>query len=850
MMIHNIYYRPVIPLLIMLMAGIASGVWFPGHKLWAGLAVTLCAALILWAVIKQKSAFCSPLALFAAIGYLSIQPWLAPKFPPHHIIHFLDTYSWEIVGRIDNKPAKSGDRLRFILRTETLTGNRQSLPVIGKIRVTVTGSPPHLSIGDRIAFYSRIRSIRKFNNTGRFDYQRYMAFKKVWGTAYIYGRRLAILEKYKKKELGRIVADTRCKISDLIDKTEARKPQSVLKALIVGDRSSIPPDLREAFNRAGVGHLLAISGLHIGIVATGAFIFFVRILSYIKPLLWHARTKKAAVVFSLIPVFFYGLLAGMSPSTQRAIIMVTVFLLSFFIEREQDLMNTLAMAAMLILIVDPPALFSISFQLSFMAVLVIIYSLSRVQDPWKSDPAEIKKEKLFQIKQKLFYFLAASFFAILGTLPLGMLYFNQISLVGFLANVIIVPLIGSVVVPLGLFAVLLHPLTITGASWFLGAGAKVLAQALAIVEFFAGLPYAAVKTVTPTCFEICLFYLLLWSLLNIKGAQPTSSGSQGIHNMQSRAQSATWNVARATAIYRQKLACIIAVVVIVAGIGDTLYWCNRRFWHDDLRVTIIDVRHGSSVLLELPSGYNILIDGGGFSDNAVFDIGARIVAPFLWRKKIRTVDTIVLSHPNSDHLNGLIYVAEHFNVKEVWSNNQASNTSGYQKFMTAIAKNRIHRPMLEALARSRKINGVRFDILYPPFDFIARSKREGWRDLNNNSMVIKATLGSISFLFPGDIKARAETELAASFANLLKSTVLLAPHHGSQTSSTNVFLAKVAPEVVIISSGRQSRFGCPHPSVLKRYQKYGFRIFETARHGAVSVSTDGRTLAVKTAIVP
>ena len=850
MMTPNIYYRPVIPLLIMLITGIALGAWLPGNKLWAGWVIFLGAALILWAIFKQKTAFCSPLVLFAAIGCLSIQPWLTPRFPPHHVIHFLDTNSWEIIGRIDYKPAVSGDRLRFILRTDTLRGNSKSFPVIGKIRVTVTGSPPNLSTGDRIAFYSRIRSIRNFNNPGRFDYQRYMAFKKIWGIAYISGKRLAILDKNKKRGLGRIVADTRCKISELIDKTAAQKPQSVLKALIVGDRSSIPPDLREAFNRAGVGHLLAISGLHIGIVATGAFMFFVRILSYIKPLLWHARIKKAAVVFSLIPVFFYGLLAGMSPSTQRAVIMVTVFLLSFIFEREQDLMNTLALAAMLILVVDPPALFSISFQLSFMAVLVIIYGLSRVQNPWQSELSEIKKTKLFQIKQKLFYFLAASFLAILGTLPLGMLYFNQISLVGLLANVIIVPLIGSVVVPLGLLAVFLHPLTISGAAWFLGIGAKVLALSLTIVEFFSGLPCAAVKTVTPTCFEICLYYLLLWSLVNIKGIQPTPSGRKETHNTQSRARNATWNGARATAIYRQKLAGIIAVVVILAGIGDMLYWCNRRFWHDDLRVTIIDVRHGSSVLLELPRGYNILIDGGGFTDNTVFDIGARIVAPLLWRKKIKTVDTIVLSHPNSDHLNGLIYIAEHFNVKEAWTNNQASDTSSYHKFITVIAKNRIHRPMFKELPCSRKINGVRLDILYPPFDFIDRSKREGWRDLNNNSMVIKATLGSISFLFPGDIKARAESELAANFANLLKSTVLLAPHHGSKTSSTDMFLVKVAPEVVIISSGRQSRFGCPHPAVLKRYQKYGFRIFETACHGAVCASTDGRSLTIKTAIVP
>lgn len=850
MIIHNIYYRPVIPLLIVLIAGITSGAWFPGHAFWAALAIVLGVVLILGAIIKQKTAFCSPLVLFAAVGYLSIQPGLAPEFPPQHVIHFLDTRAWEIVGRIDNISSKAGDRLRLILQTETLRGQRKSLPVIGKIRVTVSSPPPGLAAGDRIAFYGRIRSIRNFNNSGRFDYQRYMAFQKVWGTAYVAGNKLVVLAKQEQRGLVRMVAETRGKISELIDQTVTGNPQSILKALIIGDRSSIPPELRKAFNRAGVGHLLAISGLHVGIVATGAFLFFVRILSYIKPLLWHARTQKAAVVCSLPPVFFYGFLAGMSPSTQRAVIMVAVFLLSFFIEREQELMNTLAVAAMLILIVHPPALFSISFQLSFVAVLVIIYSLSRIPNPWESEPAESKKGRLFQIKQKLFYFLAASFFAVLGTSPLGMLYFNQISLVGLWANVIIVPLIGLVVVPLGLLAVWLYLFTITGASWLLWASARVLAQALAMVEFFAGLPYAAVKTVTPTGFEICLFYLLLGALLNIGSARNASCGRRKIHRTLSGTPRVPWNAAGTFAMYRPQLAFLVAVVVILAGIGDTLYWCNRRLWHDDLRVTVIDVRHGSSALLELPHGHTMLIDGGGFSDNAVFDIGARIVAPFLWRQKIKTVDTIVLSHPNSDHLNGLIYIAEHFNVKEVWSNNQAADTKGYQRFMGAIAANRIHHPPFKELPRSRSINGVRFDILYPPYDFIARCKREDWRDLNNNSMVVKATWGSTSFLFPGDIKSPAEAELATNSAHMLKSSVLLAPHHGSRTSSTDGFLAKVAPEVVIISSGRQSRFGTPHAAVLRRYQNFGLRIYETARHGAVAVSTDGRSLHIKTAIIP
>jgi competence protein ComEC len=374
-----------------------------------------------------------------------------------------------------------------------------------------------------------------------------------------------------------------------------------------------------------------------------------------------------------------------------------------------------------------------------------------------------------------------------------------------------------------------------------------LSQALGIVNFFADLPFAAVKTVTPTHFEICCFYLLLWAVLNLKRVQPK------ILDKQNKAQSAehkAHSVKRRllSTIFPRKPAALVAVLVIFALSADACYWLYNRFWHDDLRVTMVDVGHGSAALLELPDGYNILIDGGGFSDNRVFDVGARIIAPFLWRKKIKTVDTLVLSHPNSDHLNGLIYIAEHFNVKNVWTNSEASNTFGYKKFMEVIEKNNIQMPGYKEIARIHDINGVCLDILYPLVDFIDKRKIESWRDINNNSLVIKVVLGSKSFLFPGDIKARAEGELVATAGDRLKSTVLMAPHHGSRSSSTEPFLEKVNPEVVIISSRWKSRFGFPHPSVLKRYKGRGYRIFGTARHGAITMSTDGQALMINPTI--
>ena len=153
-------------------------------------------------------------------------------------------------------------------------------------------------------------------------------------------------------------------------------------------------------------------------------------------------------------------------------------------------------------------------------------------------------------------------------------------------------------------------------------------------------------------------------------------------------------------------------------------------------------------------------------------------------------------------------------------------------------------PAYNKITGVHDINGVQIDVLYPPIDFVEKKEMETWRNLNNNSLVLKVSFGATSFLFPGDIKARAEYELASTVGDKLKSTVLLAPHHGSKTSNTEPFLEKVTPEIVVISSRWKSIFGFPHPLVLKRYKATGCRVLKTAQNGAVSMRTDGRKLTI------
>ena len=251
------------------------------------------------------------------------------------------------------------------------------------------------------------------------------------------------------------------------------------------------------------------------------------------------------------------------------------------------------------------------------------------------------------------------------------------------------------------------------------------------------------------------------------------------------------------------------------------------------------------ILLELPGGYCVLADGGGFSNNEVFDVGARIVAPLLWHKKIRTVETLILSHPNSDHLNGLIYIAEHFHVKNIWTNDQRRGTRGYQKLMEIIERKHILRPHFIKLPRQTEINGVRFTIMHPAADFLDKSESvHRQAKVNNNSLVFKAALGETSFLFTGDIMAHAEKEIIDAAGDKIASTVMVIPHHGSISSSTPAFINSVRPQIGVISAGWKNRFKFPHPQVMERYRQSKVRLYRTDRHGAVTLVTDGIGLSV------
>lgn len=804
----KVYARPLIPLLLALMTGIVVGLWLPNLP-GVFLSIVLTFLSSLFFVRKGQRVFLVPLFLFFALGYWSLQSWTSPRLPANHASRFVDDKPWHIIGTLDGDPERFPDRTRFVLNAESLARKGVLYKVTGTVKVTIWEPVAGLRSGDRVACLARLKEIHNFNNPGGFDYRRYLAFRGICASAYVSNESFVIrLHPEKTYLLGHAIDHSRRAVSSVIDKATSEdqgEARGIIKALLIGDRSEVSQKIRDVFARIGAAHLLAISGLHIGIVATIAFLAFRFILARSQRVLLAAWSTKGSALLSVFPVLFYGFLAGMSPATQRAVIMVMVFLMALVFEKERDNTNTLALAALVILIISPTALFEISFQLSFAAVFAILYLLEHV-------PVAIKLRRGPPAPSKrLALFLLISAAAILGTLPITLYYFNQTSLIGILTNCFMVPLVGFLVVPLGLLAVSILPVAPTVALYIMKGAIVTLEGSLDLAVFFSKWPFAAVRTVTPSLIEVALYYVLVWVLFNFRQTR------------------------------RARPLLIGLAIVTLADVG---YWFSERYGRGELRMTVIDVGQGSSALVELPGGLCILADGGGFYDNR-FDVGARVVGPLLWKKKIATVEILVLSHPDPDHLNGLLFIARHFNVREVWMNHQSADTEPYRDFLRIVSEKDIRVVGPKDLVRPRMINGVRFQALYPPVDFLERKAKESWRTPNNNSLVLKVSFQNISFLLPGDIEAKAEKELTALACTTLKSDVLLVPHHGSRSSSTPELLQCVRPKIVVISSGWKNVFGFPHQNILKRYKARGCHIFHTGRQGAITITTDGTNLSVK-----
>jgi competence protein ComEC len=808
---HN---RPLIPMLMAFAGGILFGHTTLAPFKWLilplFLAITFCLFTTLF--LSYRLRILSLLFAFFITGTLLD---LAMHRPSQLTVLAAQRKNVTIDGTV-LKPAKNIDEMaRFLVRGHGVQVEGRHILVNEDLLVSVYNHATHFRPGQRIRFPARLRPFKNFNNPGRYDHESAMELQGLSCAASVSdGRHIVPMGPgylpFPRALLERLQSPVR----DFFTRKLDPQDRALFRALILGERQDITHELREPFNNTGLGHVLAVSGLHIGLVAGIAFFLFKGTLSRSYRLALDTDIQKLAAFLTCIPVVGYTCLAGFHVTTQRAMIMVLVFLWSLILQREREVWSTLALAGLLILAIDPHALFSIPFQLSFSAVIGILLLtpplLNRALPSQK--PHRHKRTITHRLLVYIVGLIVVSLSATVFLIPIISFYFHRISLVSIPANITVVPILGLWVIPLGLLSAVTLPVSSEAANLFLQLGVMGLHAMMEMIRFCSSLPWSSFWVTRPNLFEMSMFYMLILLLLFLK----------------------RWSWAKTGII-------LLAILVL----GDISYWTYRTRFNKNLKVTFLDVGQGNAALVLFPGGKKMLIDGGGFARD-YFDVGKMVVAPYLWHSKIWSIDYLVLSHPDADHMNGLRFIARAFRPKELWHNGDKVEKGPYEELMTIAESQRIRKILPTDLTSGRQINGVTVEVLHPhpgapPLDLYDSKNR-----LNNNSLVLKISYLGTSFLFPGDLEQQGTEVLISNAGASLKSDILLSPHHGSNSANPEEFLQVVWPRICVISSGEISPYGSHHHQTLKRLEDIGCKVFRVSRVGAIQFTVRPDHLDIKT----
>jgi competence protein ComEC len=653
----------------------------------------------------------------------------------------------QIKGYIADLPEQESNHVRFNLKVVKTAHN-----VPNNLRLTWYYPDQTIKAGQHWSFTVRLKRPHGNLNPGGFDYERWLFVEGIGATGYIRTKPQPKLLDSGSTQTSLLV--WRQHIADLLEQMLANSSSlPLIKALTIGDGNSLSANQWDIFRKTGTTHLMVISGSHIGLVAGLVYLLVIRLWAWTGILAWSPQ--KVAAIVALVTAIFYAGLTGFSVPAQRSALMIAIAMVAVIQQRNTRPYNILAVALFAVLLVDPLVVLSAGFWLSFIAVSLIIYTIA----------ARLDKPSLFRGSIKINWVTSV------GLAPLLLYFFQQVSLTAPLANLIAVPIISLIIVPLALLATLV-----------------MLVVPIVAVKIFLGVDFTLQG---------------LWWILVKLADLPLSTI---IHP-----QPSWWALGFA----------VPGILLLFAPKGIPSRWLGLMmllpliFTQSDkiasgvIKMTLLDVGQGLSAVVQTTN--HVLVYDTGAKFSATNDMGQSVVVPFLRNQGTDKVDTLIVSHGDNDHIGGAASLMTSIRT---------------EKLLTSVPQllgN--YSPTQCKAGQSWSWDKVTFSIISPQ---IGTNSSE-----NDNSCVLQIHTQQGTALLTGDIEATAESWLVENYKDALKADVLIAPHHGSQTSSTAAFLKVVKPSVILIPAGYRNQFGHPHEEVIARYRDLHIKWFNSADEGAI-----------------
>lgn len=687
----------------------------------------------------------------------------------------LEKVDLQVSGRVSGLPIHRSGSLRFDFRVDEVSIDAAN-PIVGKlIRLKIYDDLLDIQNGEQWTLMVRLKRPRGYSNPGSvFDYERYLFAHRLAATGYVRKNAANVRHPKIDSSLAVTIDQFREQWSDFVGHTLASvSPQSIgiVAALTVGIRSALTDHQWELLRRTGTSHLMAISGLHVGLVAATVawLISFVWRMSPASAGLYPSQLSGLPV--AAIAAVGYAAIAGFTVPTQRAMAMVCLAILLLWSRRRSEVSTVLLWVAAAVVMTNPMVILMNGFWLSFGAVTVLVVSASRYRRMTTRDESERKIRSVilawWRTQRDLFLLLA----------PLLLFLFAKLSLISPVANLFAIPLVGFVVVPVSLLALLCWSVDMdSSAAILLHAASVVVDAVLQILHWMSALPMAYWSGPLISLPELIGMYCGL-----------------------------------ALFILRRWIPCGWIGLVLIASVFVPQISTLKT---GEFRYTMLDIGHGLASTIETKTRLLVYDTGPRFPGG--YDAGASVVVPFL-RDLNRTPDLLIVSHGDNDHIGGSGAVVNDTKVSRIL-------TSVPERFENA-----------EQCSQGQRWewDDVRFEVVWPSANALFAG--------NDGSCVLKVTGSGGSALLTGDIEKPAERQLVANSRNLLDADILQVPHQGSRTSSTDPFLDAVSPKLAIVSTAHLNRYNHPHSDVLQRYRNRNIGFFNTSSSGAIqlNVTSDG-----------